>query len=142
MVVRVLRPGCFPQGLLESGSADSQIELAVGPEDDPRRGRSVGPGDRLEDLLDVGELIPLETSPIDDGGPEVFRVRFRLPERDVDESILREARMDGDIHAGRVTTLARDWARKASDGRRVEHPFANEAKRGAVLLGDQHVAIR
>ena len=142
MVVRVLRPGRFSQCLLESWSADSQIELVVGPEDDPRRGRSVGPGNRLEDLLDVGELIPLETSPIDDGGPEVFRVRFRLPEGNVDESILRETRVNGHIHASRITTLARDRARKACDGRRIELPFANEAKRGAVLLGDKHVTIR
>ena len=75
-------------GLPEPWGTNSQIELVVWPEDDPRRGRSVGPGDRLEDLLDVGELIPLKTPPINDGGPEMIRVRFRLPNRDVNEAVL------------------------------------------------------
>ena len=142
VVVRVLRPDRVAQTLLETRCPDRHIKLAVGPEDDPCGGGAVRPGNRLEDLADIRELVALQTRSDDGRSPKAFGARLGLPVRHVHEPILREARVERDVHASRVSTRALEAGRQAGDGRRVEYALANEAKRGLALLGDQHVAIR
>jgi hypothetical protein len=123
---------------LTVAEGDEEIPVAVEGETRPVVPHSAGPVLRDEDLLHVGELVVREAR-ADDGRRALRPILARLGEAEVDEPVLREARVRDDVEEA---TLAADTdLRDAGDRGRQESTAADDPQ-GAAALGDQEVATR
>jgi hypothetical protein len=144
VVVAVLRP-IDTDGWARAGSADRHVEQAILADGDARDFRVHVIGD--EDVAHVGQRLAVPCA----AQNRVLRHRslstvgayigaHGLVVRDVDPSVLREARVQRDVHQPGHRAERRD-RRGAGHGGGVELTVPHDSQ-PTDLLGDQHVAAR
>ena len=118
-----------------STAAGRHEDRAVTSEGDSRCATRSCAGD--EDIADVGECLAIEASACE--GQRVLRALQRLRVCQVDQMVLRELRMERNIHQSGEALRAH--SRNARNGLGVQHTIPDEPQLSSAL-GHEHRAIR
>ena len=127
-------------GILRIFAGGGQVKHAVAAESNARSAGFV----QNKNVLHVGERAAIQSPARDRSGP--FSSVQRLGVSEVEEVILREVRMERDVHISVHRARPARFSgpircRSAGDGLRIEHTLANNPQSPGAL-GHQHASVR